>query len=76
MSAHELITRDDLLVLVRAAIARTGSQKEFAKKIGVSASYLSDFLRGNRNAPAKVLTMFGVLPTEMYQSIGDTVKRP
>jgi len=50
---------DQLNAIIRKG-QRERSLRAYAKEIGVSAPYLSDVLRGNRNAGPKILRFFGL----------------
>jgi transcriptional regulator with XRE-family HTH domain len=49
------------------------SQKEVARELGVSASYLSDILRGNREFPETIAVLMGYQKTVLFykSSIGN-----
>lgn len=40
-------------------IARVGSQKQAAEKLGISASFIIDILKGYRRCPARMLDIMG-----------------
>lgn len=46
--------------LLRAAVDKAGTQTAFAKKHGVSISYVNDVLQGRRAAGAKILKALGL----------------
>lgn len=43
-----------------------GSQREFAMRVGVSESYLSEMLRGTRGFATNVLQVLGLRRSEVY----------
>lgn len=59
-------TIDQVLDDLRLAISKVGTQKEFAKKIGVSTPYLNDVLQGNRSPGDKVLNALGLAKIIVY----------
>lgn len=44
----------------------TCSQKEMAKKYGVSEQYMSDILNNKRNIPKKVADKMGFMPMKVF----------
>lgn len=62
-----MLTERDVLDRLRAAVAVAGSQKAYAERIGVSQTYLSDVLTGNRAPGEKILTALGLEAVMMYQ---------
>jgi hypothetical protein len=57
----------ELAQLVKAAIGHNGSQKQWAEDVGISAAYLSDFLRGNRGAGPAILKALGFETSPYYR---------
>jgi len=55
MKAKKTYTLDELISLLEAEVKQSGSQKETAKKLGVSAQYLGDVLSGKREPGKKIL---------------------
>lgn len=52
------LTEEEFLSLIRDDVQAEGSQKALAKKMGVSAAYLSDVLGGRRSAGDKILRRY------------------
>lgn len=63
------ITEQRLLELVRIGVEVAGSQKEFAKQVGVSPQYLTDILRGRRpvGTAQKILDWFKLERVVMFR---------
>lgn len=55
MKAKKTYTLQELVSLLEAEVKQSGSQKEAAKKLGVSAQYLGDVLSGKREPGKKIL---------------------
>jgi hypothetical protein len=55
----ELITHEEMLAILRAAICRHGGQTKYAERLGVSCTFLSRMLSGHRNVTGKVLADLG-----------------
>lgn len=53
------IPETEILAALRRAIEKAGSLRAYARKIGVSAPYLSDVLRGRRSPGPRLLTPLG-----------------
>lgn len=62
-----MLTEQDVMDRLRAAVTAAGSQKAYAEQIGVSQSYLSDVLIGNRAPGEKILTALDLEAVVMYQ---------
>lgn len=62
-----MLTEQDVLDRLRAAVLAAGSQKAYAEHIGVSQTYLSDVLTGNRAPGEKILTALNLEAIIMYQ---------
>lgn len=62
-----MLTERDVLDRLRAAVVAAGSQKAYADYIGVSQTYLSDVLTGNRAPGEKILTALNLKAVIMYQ---------
>jgi DNA-binding transcriptional regulator YdaS (Cro superfamily) len=62
-----MLTEQDFIDRLRAAIVAAGSQKAYAEHIGVSESYLSDVLRGNRAPGEKIVTALNLEVITMYR---------
>ena len=54
---------DEILIILRIqdAVAEAGSRKELAKQWGISQQYLSDLLRGRREASDRILDKLGLI---------------
>lgn len=55
-----------MLTKLREAVAAAGSQKEYAKGIGVSEQYLCDCLKGRRDIGKSIAEPLGYHPTTIY----------
>ncbi len=53
-------TEAEFITLLRGAVAEHGSQKAFAKHIGVSEPYLTDVLLGRRHPSPRILEPLGL----------------
>lgn len=62
-----MLTEQEVMARLRAAVAAAGSQKAYAEQIGVSQTYLSDVLTGNRAPGEKILTSLGLEAVAMYR---------
>jgi hypothetical protein len=65
-----LVSREEILMMLRAAACRHGGQARYAQHLGVSATFLSRMLAGNRNVTGKVLKDLG------YERVIAYRKRP
>ena len=54
------VNKDKAMRMIRTAVRRSGSQKQFAEDAGVSAQYLSDMLKGRREPARAVLEAVGL----------------
>jgi hypothetical protein len=53
-----MYTREEVIQMLREYVEDCGSQKEAASKIGISAQYMNDLMRGRRSpGPAVLETM-------------------
>lgn len=57
---------DDMIAMVHAECA-DGNQKDYAKRVGISASYLSDFLNSRRDPGPKLLKALGFEDKRYYR---------
>ena len=57
------MTTPEFLEFLKAEVKKMGSLRTAARKIGVSAAYLSDILNAKQPAGAKVCRAFGVVRT-------------
>lgn len=55
-----IIYEDRLREMIQIGVTVDGSQKAFAKRVGISEQYLSDILKGRREPGAKLLNYFGL----------------
>lgn len=62
-----MLTEQEVMDRLRAAVAAAGSQKVYAESIGVSQAYLSDVLNGNRAPGEKILIALGLEAVIMYR---------
>lgn len=62
-----MLTEQDVIDRLRAAVLVAGSQKAYAEQAGVSQTYLSDVLTGNRAPGEKILTALNLEAIIMYQ---------
>lgn len=65
-----MLTEQDVMERLRVAVAAAGSQKAYAERIGVSQTYLSDVLIGNRTPGQKILDALGLEALLMYREKG------
>ena len=56
----EIIEEAEVRKMVRKACKELGSLRAFAAHLGVSAAFVSDIARGNREPSGKVLKHFGL----------------
>ena len=57
---------DGVIKTIRRKSAEHGSQRAFAKSIGVSPAYLSDVLKGRREPGPKILDALGITRRATY----------
>lgn len=57
----------DLADMIKDQLGDRKTQKEWAKKAGISPAYLSDFLQGRRGAGPAILKALGFEPTPFYR---------
>lgn len=60
------MTKDELLQHLRQQVAETGTQKDLAVKLGVSAAYLGDVLMGRKEPGKKLLKSLGLRRESIY----------
>lgn len=58
-----------VLNMVRIGIQVAGSQKAYAKRVGLSESYLSDVLNGRRDISPRILKHLGLERVVYYKRI-------
>jgi transcriptional regulator with XRE-family HTH domain len=59
------MSQPEIVQIIRERIGK-GSQRDFAQSLGVSPSYLSDVLKGRRDAGPKVLAALGLKRVVSY----------
>jgi predicted transcriptional regulator len=64
---EDKMTADEVRDMLRERINLGSSQKELAKKFGISASYLNDILTGARQPGVSVLDALGLRRVTDYQ---------
>lgn len=62
-----MMTREDVIALLRRFIAEHDTQGEAARKIGVSPGYLTDVLKGNREPGPSILSYFDIELVKVYR---------
>lgn len=72
-----MLNHDQLIALLKSRIRTAGTQKTFAKQIGISPQYLSDVLAGRRMPNRQILKALGYECVPCYKRIyhiaaGDT----
>lgn len=55
-----VVTREDVVALLREAVAQAGGQRLWAESVGVSPSDVSSVLSGRRAAGRAILNALGV----------------
>ena len=63
------MTRDDVCALLRREIEKHGTAKAWADAHGLSPSYVSDVLNGNRRPAGVILAALGLEKAVAYQAI-------
>jgi DNA-binding transcriptional regulator YdaS (Cro superfamily) len=51
---------------IEEQVKQYGSQSSYAKHLGISASYLNDYLSLRRKPGAKILSALGLVKTTLY----------
>ena len=64
-------TDRELAEMVKGQIGYRKTQRRWAKDAGISASYLSDFLQGNRGAGPAILKALGFENEPYYRKCND-----
>lgn len=62
-----MITRDQLIDLIRAAVKASGSQRALARKWKVTPAYITDLLHGLRDPGPKILDALGYERVVLYR---------
>lgn len=55
-----MLTEDEIMERLQAAITETGSQRSFADKHQISLQYINDVLRKRRKPGQKILDALGI----------------
>ena len=63
----ELFTNDDILAKIKASCAEAGSQRAWAERLGLSASYVTDVLKGRRRPGGSMLDAIECERVEGYR---------
>jgi len=61
-----MMTKEDVLRLLRKMVAEAGGQKAFAKANGIEQSIISEVLHGHRDPPPRLLDKMGINREWMY----------
>lgn len=56
----KIYSSEEVISLIQARIKKDGTQLAFAKRIGVSASFLHDVLNGRRTPNDKIISELGL----------------
>jgi len=56
----KIYSNEEVIPLIQSRIKKDGTQSAFAKRIGVSASYLHDVLNGRRTPNEKIIRELGL----------------
>lgn len=56
----KIYTPKETIALIQAKIKKDGTQSAFAKRVGISASYLHDVLNGRRQPNEKIISDLGL----------------
>ena len=62
-----MLTEQQVLLRLRAAVNEAGGQQRFAEQHGLHASYISDVLRGKRALADRILATIGVVRETVYR---------
>jgi hypothetical protein len=63
-----MLTRDDLILLIRLEITKARSQRNLARQWDVSPAYITDLLRGLRDPGPKILQAMGLERVTLYRT--------
>lgn len=64
-----MITHDELVALIRAAVKEAGSQRALARQWSVAPAYVTDLLRGLRDPGPKILEAMGYERVVLYRKL-------
>jgi len=73
---RKTFTEAELPLFILALSEKCGSQKDFAKKMRISPSMLSDMISGRRNASDKFLAKIGLERVVTYRYIVNSLPLP
>lgn len=62
-----MLSEQDILERLRAAIRAAGSQQAFSREHGISAQYINDVVRGRREPGHKILEALGAERVVSYR---------
>lgn len=62
-----MLTEQDVMRRLQAAIAAAGGQRQFAKAHGFTAGYINDVLHGKRALADRILSTIGVERSIVYR---------
>lgn len=60
MSRKKQFSRNEVIEMLRGQIDLAGSMREYARSVGISAAYVSDVMRGNRDPGPAILHDLGL----------------
>lgn len=55
-----MLSEQDVIARLRAAVSEAGGQRAFARKVGLTPAYVNDMLRGRRAIAEKVLDVLSI----------------
>lgn len=67
---HQAYYADQMRSRLRAELSAAGSQKELAKRIGISSQFLNDMINDRRPVTGKALAYLGFEQITVYYRIG------
>lgn len=67
---HQAYYADQMRSMLRSALSAAGSQKELAKRIGITPQFLNDMLNDRRAITGKALSYLGFEQITVYYRIG------
>lgn len=65
----DYLTREQLRELLRVQVDKTGTQKDFAEKHGISTQFLNDVLKHRKNPSKLIQQALGVREIIYYEVI-------
>lgn len=66
---------DEVVLMLKDAVRKHGSQKALAKEIGISTQFLNDMMHERKVVTGKALVFLGLYPLTIYRRVGN-VKEP